>query len=542
MGPVLVFGHRNPDNDSICSAVAYAHLKNITDADNVYVPVRLGAVPDETRWVFERFGVELPAQIAHVHTRVRDVMTHEVVTIAPDEPMLTAGRRMRKRNVRALPVVAADGQVVGLVSQRMLAERYIEETEIAGFSEMPVSVGRLARVLDGEILVGEPDASISGNVLIGAAEPETMVARITPGDVVILGDRVRSQPMALHAGAACLIVTTGSRPADEVLGIARERGAAVIVTAHDTYSAARLVSLSQAVGDLMETDALTVGPETLLSEAAEDLLTSVHREAVVTDSANRAIGILTRTNIARGLRRRVVLVDHNEASQSAQGIEDAQVVEIVDHHRVGDIQTAGPILFLNLPVGSTATIVAERFRMLDVEPPVAIAGILLAAALTDTVLLKSPTTAPLDREIVERLSAIVGVDPMEFGMDVFRSRSRGETLSAERVVRADLKEYRLGDLTAAIAQYESVDLAELMSHADEIRGSMEALRESRGYDLVLLMATDIVREGSEIFAVGKMRLVERALGVSLASGSAWMPGVLSRKKQIAARLVEASAS
>ncbi len=243
------------------------------------------------------------------------------------------------------------------------------------------------------------------------------------------------------------------------------------------------------------------------------------------DDDGRCAGILTRTNIARGIRRRVVLVDHNEASQSAAGIEDASVVEIVDHHRVGDIQTAGPILFLNLPVGSTATIVATRYEMLGVEVPPPIAGILLAAVLTDTLLLKSPTTTQLDREVVQRLAAVAEVDPMELGMDLFRSRSAGEEFSAERILRTDVKEYRVGDVVAAIAQYEAVDLGPVMERADDVRAAMNALREQRGYDLVVLMATDVVREGSEIFAVGKTRLIERALGISLAEGSAWLPGV-----------------
>ncbi len=540
MGPVLVFGHRNPDNDSICSAVAYAHLKNLTDADNVYVPARLGPVPAETRWVFERFGVELPEEVAHVRTRVRDVMTEGAVTIGPGEPMLTAGRIMRERDVRALPVVGSDGALQGIVSQRLLAERYIEETELRGFAGMPVTIEQLARVLDGEVLAGAPDAVISGGVLIGAAEPDTMAARIRPGDVVILGDRLRSQPLAIESGAACLVVTTGARPPEAVIELARSKGAGVIATAHDTYSAARLVSLSQAVGDLMDTDVLTVGSETLLSEAAEDLLASVHREAVVTDDAGRVVGVLTRTDIARGIRRRIILVDHNETSQSAPGIEDASVVEIVDHHRVGDVQTAGPILFLNLPVGSTATIVATRFQMLGVDIPGALAGILLSAVLTDTVLLKSPTTAPLDREVCERLAAMVGVEPMDFGMELFRSRRAGRPFSAADVVSADVKQYRAGDVDVVIAQYEAVDLSDLMEHADEVRSALEEMRAAGGHDLALLMATDIVREGSEVFAVGKTRIAERALGVSFADGSAWMPGVLSRKKQVAARLVEVS--
>lgn len=540
MGPVLVFGHRNPDNDSVCSAVAYAHLKNLVDTESVYVPARLGPVPTETQWAFRRFGLELPEEVQHVHTRVRDVMTSGVSTVAPSASMLEAGRLMREKGVRALPVVSEEGAVVGLLSQRLLAERYLDETQIAGFAEMPVSVARLVRVLDGELLAGDTATLVSGNVLIGASEPETVVARVAPGDVLIVGDRVRTQPMALDAGVACLVVTGGSAPAAGVVEIARRRGIALISTQRDTYSSARLVSLAQAVGDLMETDALRVGPDMLLAEAAEDLLASVHRESIVVDDAGRCEGILTRTDIARGIRRRVVLVDHNEASQSAPGIEDASVIEIVDHHRVGDIQTSGPILFLNLPVGSTATIVATRYQTLGVEVPPAIAGILLGAVLTDTVLLKSPTTTDLDRETASWLAGIAQVDATELGMELFRSRTEGEVFSAEKVVRTDVKEYRAGDVFAAIAQYEAVDLAPVMDHAVEIKAVMEALREQRGYDLVLLMATDIVREGSEILAVGKTRLAERALGVSLDGASAWMPGVLSRKKQIASRLVEAS--
>ncbi|NTU72340.1 MAG: CBS domain-containing protein, partial [Coriobacteriia bacterium] len=345
----------------------------------------------------------------------------------------------------------------------------------------------------------------------------------------------------LEAGAALLVVTGGAEPAEGVIELARSRGAAVLVTPHDAYSAARLLSLAHAVGDLMDTDVLTVGPETLLAEAAEDLIASPHREAMVCDEAHRVVGMLTRTDVARGARRRVVLVDHNESSQSASGIEDASVVEIVDHHRVGDIQTSGPILFLNLPVGSTATIVATRYEQLGVEVPVAIAGVLLAAALTDTVLLKSPTTTDVDRGVVERLSQIVGVDPMEFGMEVFRSRSAGEEFSAKGVVGTDAKEFRIGDAVVLIAQYETVDITPVMAHVDAVRAEMDARKAARGYDAVVLMVTDIVREGSEILATGNTRLVERALGVSLADGSAWMPGVLSRKKQVAARLVDAGA-
>ena len=540
MGPILVFGHKNPDNDSIASAVGYAHLKNVVDPDNVYVPARLGPVPKESRWVFDRFGVQLPEEISHVRTRVRDVMTSDPVTISAGEPMLAAGRLMRERGVRGLPVVDAAGRAIGLVSERVLAERYLDETQIAGFQRMPVTVELLVRVLDGELVTGDPAASICGEVLVGAAEPSTLVSRVREGDTVIVGDRLRTQPMVLAAGVACLVSSGGFRPHEDVVTLARGTGAALVVTPHDTYSAARLVSLAHAVGDLMDTDVLVVGPETLLTEAAEDLIASVHREAVVTDEDGRVVGILTRTDVARGAKRRVVLVDHNEAAQSAPGIEDASVVEIVDHHRVGDVQSAGPILFLNLPVGSTATIVATRFRELGVELPRSIAAILLAAALTDTVLLKSPTSTELDRRVVSELARIVDVEPLEFGMEVFRSRSAGEVFSAAAVVGTDAKEFRVGDLRVLVAQHETVDIAPVLEHAEQVRQAMQAQLVLHGYDAVVLMVTDIVREGTEIMAVGATRPIERALGVSLADGSAWMPGVLSRKKQVAARLVEAA--
>jgi manganese-dependent inorganic pyrophosphatase len=290
----------------------------------------------------------------------------------------------------------------------------------------------------------------------------------------------------------------------------------------------------------MDTAVLTVDPDTLLSEVAEDLVDSVHREAVVVDSSGALVGVLTRTNLARGLRRRVILVDHNELSQSAPGVEVAEVLEIVDHHRVGDVQTASPIMFMNLPVGSTGTIVAERYRELGVEPPVPMAGILLAALLTDTVLLKSPTATSLDRTVAEWLAARAGVEYTAFGLEMFKARSAGRAFSAEEAVRADLKEYRVGDATIAIGQVETVDTTSVMEHADAVKTAMASLAQLRGYDLLILMVTDVMREGSEILATGRTRLAERALGINLANGTAWMPGVLSRKKQVAARMLQAA--
>lgn len=540
MGPVLVFGHRNPDNDSACAAVGYAHLKNLTDPDNVYVPARLGPAPAETVWTFSRFGVELPEQIGDVFARARDVMSEGVQSVTLDATMLDAGRAMREADVRGLPVLGDDRKVAGLITAVTLARRYVDEIELRGFRSLPVTVQDLAHVLAGDVLAGQPETEVSGNVLIGAMEPETVLSYIEPGDTLIVGDRVRTQPMAIEAGVRCLIVTGGSPPRDDVLELARSKGASVVVTDHDTFSAARLVSLAHSVGELMDRDVLLVSPDALLSEVAEDLLTSRHREAVVVDADTRPLGVITRTDLARRHGRRVVLVDHNEASQSAPGIDEADILEVVDHHRIGDIQTRGPIPFLNLPVGSTSTIVARRYAELGIPLPEAIAGVLLSAVLTDTVLLKSPTTTEIDRRAVDDLARAAGVDPGEFGLDVFRAKTGREPFDAERTVRSDLKEYRVGEKTIAIGQFETVDLTTAMEHAAELHRALDAVREQKGYDLAVLMLTDIVREGSQVLTSGSTRLFERGLGVSLLDGSAWLPGVLSRKKQVVSRLIEAA--
>ena len=539
MGQVLVFGHTSPDNDSICSAIAYAHLKNLTDPANVYVPARLGPVPPESAWVLSHFGVDVPIEIAHVRTRVSDVMTTEVLSVGPDDTLATVGVLLSERGVRALPVLK-DGQVLGLVTVQALAVRYLENVTASGFAGRPVRVRLLVAALEGRLLAGDPDAELAGGVLIGAMEPDTLARTVAVGDTVIVGDRKRSQPLAVSAGAACVVVTGGAEPSAEVLSLANSRGCAVIATGHDAFAAARLLELAHAVSEIMETDLLTVEPDTLLSEASEDLFASPQREAPVVDADGRLVGLLTRTNVARANRRRVILVDHNEIAQSADGVEEAAVVEIVDHHRIGDVQTVVPITFMRNPVGATATIVASRYRDLDVDPPHGIAGLLLSAILTDTVILKSPTTTDIDREMVEWLAAIVAVDPVEFAMEMFRARSSGAAFSAEAVVKRDLKEYRIRDGVVAIGQVETVDAEEVLAHRDEIVACMESLAEARGYDTLALMVTDVVREGSELIVSGRKRPLEKAFGVSFESGSAWFDGMLSRKKQLAPRLLESA--
>ena len=541
MQPILVFGHKNPDNDSICSAVAYAYLRNQLEPRESYIPARLGPMPKETTWVFERYGIETPRAIPHVHTRVCDVMTAQVLSVDCETTLLEAGRMMREHKVRALVVNDLDGRFMGIISSRKLAELYVAETLIIGFTESPVTLGNLAKSFDGQIVVGEPTDKLSGRLIIGAGEIPTVRGAIEPGDAIVLGDRKVTQPVALDAGAACLILSCGATADDDIIEHARSKGAYLITTQSDSYTVARFGSLSHTVDDAIDSDALVFDRDKLLKEAAEELLASRHREGVVLDDDRRCIGIVTRSDIARSQRRRVVLVDHNERSQSAAGIDEAEVCGIVDHHRVADIQTSTPIQFLDLPLGSTATIVAREYVINDVPIPVPMAAIMLSAMMTDTLLLKSPTTTEEDRRVAERLGRIIERDPLEFGMDVIRSRGGDRSVKVGDIIGADAKEFRIGDNVVLVVQHETIDLDATLSREDEIRAAMKQTIEQRGYDIFLLMITDIVREGSQFICEGKRRPVERAFDISFDDGSVFMPGIVSRKKQVIGRLIDRSA-
>ncbi|MDY3981668.1 MAG: putative manganese-dependent inorganic diphosphatase, partial [Paraeggerthella sp.] len=446
--PIIVVGHKNPDNDSISAAVGYAYLKNELekrasgDADpkRVYVPARLGPMPPESAWILERSGLQAPEVVAHVHARVADVMTPNPISIGHDATLLEAGRLLRQHNVRALVVTNDDGTYRGLITTRMIAERYIAATD------------------------------------------------------------------ALEEGGANEMAVAGDL----------------------------IASLGQKVADMTETDVLVLDKEGLLKEAIEDLMSSALREAVVLDDNDVAIGIVTRSDVAVRPRRKVVLVDHNETRQAANGIEEADVVEIIDHHRIADVMTVNPIQFLNLPVGSTATIVTLEFRRHGVEIPASIASVLLSAVMTDTVILKSPTTTDVDREQVKYLADIAGVDPTEFGLAVFKCRGGEDDMPVDKLVGADAKEFQIGDATVLIAQHETVDLPAVMKREQEIRDHMRQLRDDHGYEFVLLLVTDIVAEGSQFMCEGNRRIVNRVFGINCTGeGGTWMPGVLSRKKQVA---------
>lgn len=451
--PILVLGHKNPDNDAISAAIGYAWLKNAVEERSVedpakrqrYVPARLGPLPPETAGVLNKWGIEPPMVVNNLYARVSDVMTENPYCVTAGSTLLQVARLLRKYNVRALVVTNEDGTYRGLVSMRMIAERYVAATELVedGHSQMAVAADLIA-------------------------------------------------------------------------------------------------SLDQRVDEILESDVLQVDRDARLDEATIDLMNSPLREAVVLDDDNRPIGIVTRSNVAVHPHRKVILVDHNETRQAANGIEDAEVVEIIDHHRIADVSTINPIKFLNLPVGSSATIVTLEAQRLGIEPPKPIAAVLLSAVMTDTIILKSPTATVIDKQVVDYLAGILGVDPTEFGVEVFSFRGGDDDMPIDELVSADSKEFAYGEGMVLIAQHETTNLESVMTREGEMRAYLRKLVEDRGYACALLMVTDIIAEGSQFICEGDRRIVNRAFGVNCTGeGGVWMPGVLSRKKQVAARILEA---
>jgi manganese-dependent inorganic pyrophosphatase len=536
---IYVTGHRNPDLDSVASAVGYAELKSRLDPENEYVPVRLGVVNAQTEWALERSGAALPDLMNHVFLRVRDVMRESFPVARHDEPVRSVGLTMAQEDVDIVPIVDADGRLIGVMTERALARRYIRESrKTSTLVDAPTTVGKIVEVLDGELIQGS-DRMVEGRVWVHSIDPGRSESQISSGDVVVVGNRVDAQRQALELGTALLVASNGVRPEQEVLDLAAERDATVVVSPLDSYVSSRMITLAAPCRALADTDPLTVDRDDLVSDIAEEIKDVHYRAAVAVDGGGKPCGLVTRSDLVSPRPRRVLLVDHAEQAQSVPGVEEAEIVEILDHHHIGSIETRIPVRATFDPVGSTATLVVERFRQNGMEPSRAAASMLLAAILSDTVLLNSPTATERDRVVVEFLESSLGVDAMEFGGEMFEAGSDVTDVSADEIVRRDSKVYTLanGD-TIAIAQIEVVGKG-LLERDGELREALERVRDSSGHALAALMVTDILSKGTDLLVAGDATPVERAFGRELENGSLPLPQVMSRKKQVAPKLLGA---
>jgi manganese-dependent inorganic pyrophosphatase len=536
---IYVTGHRNPDLDSIAAAIGYAELKRRLDAENEYVPVRLGEVNAQTAWALEQSGAEAPAVMNHVFLRVRDVMRESFPVARHDEPVRSVGLTMARENLDIVPIVDSDGRLIGVMTERALAHRYIRESRTTStLVDAPTTVGKIVEVLDGELVQGS-DHMVEGRVWVHSIDPQRSESKISSGDVVVVGNRVDAQRQALELGAALLVASNGVKPEPAVLELAERSDAAVVVSPLDSYVSSRMITLAAPCRALADTDPLTVDRDDLVSEIADQIKDVHYRAAVAVDRAGKPVGLVTRSDLVSPRPRRVLLVDHAEQAQSVPGVEEAEIVEILDHHHIGSIETRIPVRATFDPVGSTATLVVERFRQNGMEPSRPAATMLLAAVLSDTVLLNSPTATDRDRVVVDFLEGALGIDAMEFGGTMFEEGSDVTGVSADEIVRRDSKEYTIanGD-TIAIAQIEVVGKG-LLERGPELREALERMRESSGHALAALMVTDILSKGTDLLVAGDAGLVEKAFGRPLENGALPLPSVMSRKKQVAPKLLGA---
>ena len=539
MAHVYVTGHRNPDTDSVASAIGYAELKQRLNPTDIYAPARLGEVNAQTGWALRQSGAREPKLLKHIKLRVKDVMSKGISTVHRNDPLRNVGLAMAKRDISQVPVVDDDGALVGIVTERGLARMYIRESrEASSFAHTPVSVGSIVEVLEGELLAGE-DREADGKLWVISMSVDSMGTQMGPGDVVVIGDRTRGQKRAIELGVGIVVASNGVRPEEEVLRMAEEGGTAVVLSPLDSYVTSRMVQLSVPCWEVMAEDPLTVDPDELITDITDQVMEVYYRAAIAVDAEKRPLGIVTRTDLLNPEPRHVLLVDHAERGQSVAGVEQARIVEILDHHHIGDIQTQSPIPATFDPVGSTATLVVERFRQNGLDPSEPTARMMLAAVLSDTVILNSPTTTGRDHEVVRFLEELLGLDAEKFGMEMFQSSSDVSSLSAEEIVERDLKEYATDTGEAmSVSQVETVGV-DLLERKDELLEALEEVRQRNGYLFAALMVTDIVEGGTELLCAGECAPVERAFGSKVRDHVIDLPGVMSRKKQVAPKLLAA---
>ena len=540
---VFVVGHRNPDTDSICSAIAYAELCQKQGRMNVF-PGRAGHLNRQTEFVLDTLEQQPPALLNDVYPRLRDTVEDQPAVINADAPLMQALELMRQRDIRMLPVIDADRQPLGALILKRLTEHVFLPGEgqirqvLSSPSSIQICLQATAVNLVDETRIDEFD------LFVGAMSVDSFherLAETAPHRIaVFVGDRRDIQRDAIELGIRLLVVTGGLAIDDDLLSLARKRGVSVLCTPFDTATSALLARMSTPVSHLAETDIPKAHMDDRLDEIRKVLIRSSSPGVMVLDDEGRVCGVVTKSNLLRPSSLKLVLVDHNELSQAVPGADQVEILEVIDHHRLGNFHTDAPIRFINQPLGSTCSVVATIYRQAGIEPEARVASLLLAGLLSDTVLLKSPTTTDVDRDLVGWLEKCSGLDSLDFGRQMFQA---GSTLAAypsiEALLMADFKEYTIDDRRFGIGQAEVVGFQEFEERREEILHGLESLAKKRGLGLAGLLVTDIVQQNSQFVVRGDKDLIAAIGYPQLESRRFELKGVLSRKKQLIPHLLRA---
>ena len=530
MDPIYVCGHRNPDTDSIVSAMAYAALNNAL-GDHDYIAARLGQLNDESTFLLDRFGFEPPLLLTTVRTQVRDIEYDTPPTIGQQVPVSHAWQILHDhRALSAVPVTREDGSLYGMITAGGVAESDMESIMNPRVRDVPVF--NLLSALEGHIVNNEEDTfdAISGEVVIALPHSGEVLRGVPEGAIILCGEQEDVIDEALRRKASCIIVCQDAVP-EKYLNI--HSSCCIIVTPCDAYRAARMIYQAIPVSRIAQTEDLVYFHlNDFIDDVRETVLQSRYRSYPITDHRGKVVGTLSRYHLLRPRRKRVVLVDHNEKSQSIPGLEQAEIVAIIDHHRLADVQTGHPVFMRNEPVGSTTTIVATMFQERGLQPSEKLAGLMAAAILSDTVLFKSPTCTPRDKRMAERLARIAGIDLDKLGREMFSAAVSADK-PVEALINTDFKEFHIAGHALGISQVTCLDTEALLTRMDELLPAMKKLRQLRGYDMVLLMVTDVLRCGTELIFLGDEEAIEQAFDTGKIKGQhVFLPGIVSRKKQI----------
>ncbi|OWZ83577.1 putative manganese-dependent inorganic diphosphatase [Natranaerobius trueperi] len=538
--PIYILGHKKPDTDSICSAIAYTYLKNKVEGTDKYQAGRIGNINKETEYVLSFLEVEKPQLVEDVKSRVIDMLTNRPITISPETTIKEINDIRKTKQIKSLPVVDNEFKLQGLVTMGDLAAKVMTDLERDFLGPTKLELDCLSKILNGRVIVKNHDTNLSGKVLVGAMSQKTLSKYISKNDIVILGDRPKAQLDCIKAGAKCLILTCNTEPNEEIISKASQNDSAIITVPFDSFKTARFLIMATPVKSFLKSeDIIHFYDDDLIEEAKKEMLSTRFRSYPVIDHDHKLIGMVSRKDLLTLKGKEVILVDHNEKSQAVTGIDEAKIKEIIDHHRLGDLSSNEPILIRNEPVGSTATIVYQLYKEYCISPPKHIAGLMLAAILSDTVMLKSPTCTNLDKQFAHELEKISELNIQEFGKRMFQEGAGILKENPNSMITKDFKEFSFGEKKVAIGQMNAVDKDDVLAFITNIRKAMTSLVNENDYHLLLFMITDIQKQDSLILAEGPEKAsLEAVFQKPLDLDSLYLENVVSRKKQVVPPLSE----
>ncbi len=544
--PTIVIGHKNPDTDSIVSAIAYANLKN-KQGRGTFVAARAGEINEETKFVLDYFKTEAPTYINNIKTQVSDIEIRHTQGVNRFISLKKAWELMQNLSVVTLPAVDQNGMLEGLITVSDIAYSYMNVYDSDILAKAHTKYKNIIETLNAQIVVGdESDVFDAGRVVVSAANPDMMENIIRKNDLVILGNRYESQLSAIEMEAACIVVCEGAQVTKTIEKLATDRGTTVITTPYDTYTVARLINQSMPIYYFMKTDRLITFDEDDYIDDIRDIMASVrHRDFPVLSKDGKYLGMISRRNLLGARGKKVILVDHNEREQAVEGIAHADVSEIIDHHRLGTVQTIAPVFFRSQPLGCTSTIIYQMYNEAGIQIDKQMAGLLCSAIISDTLLFRSPTCTKVDEAAAKELASIAEIDLEEYAMQMFDAGSNLRGKQDKEIFYQDYKQFTAGKLLIGIGQVSSLNSKELKELKPRMKDYMLSILDKSGMDMLFLMLTDILKESTTLICVGSgaENLVANAFHIEeeLEMGSVdnyvELPGVVSRKKQLVPKLV-----